>query len=134
MKVFYRPKSGDAKLKHLLIDSKEEPARRICHQIQFMESIAENLRITLFNNKTGQMFKEGDMVPENSFLEYTTAPIASDEAYLTLPTPQGDGASALGMATGRTPGGTATRAPPQQATAMPSNVTNIESFMVEEKR
>ena len=75
------------------------------------------------------------MIPENSFLEYTTAPIASDEAYLTLPTPvkQGEGATGLGMATGKTPGGTAIRAPPQQPTAMASNITNIETFMVEEK-
>lgn len=115
MKVYYRPKSGDTKLKHLPIDNKEEPAHRVCQKIQFMEGIAENLRITLFNNKTGSMFKDHELVPENSFLEYTTASISSEEAYLSLPTPAkpGDGVSAMRPgATAGMPGNPAIRAPP----------------------
>jgi hypothetical protein len=79
MKVFYKERSDEIKikLKALEIEQDQIPAHRVRQKIQFKEGVELNMIIKLYDNKTGQIFKDEDLVQKGAMLEYEAVPISS---------------------------------------------------------
>lgn len=77
MKIFYKPRHGDDKHKQIPLDKEAYAAHIIAEKIRFQEGIDHSLRLTLYDNKTGHIYREDEMIEKLSYLEYSTQPLTN---------------------------------------------------------
>ena len=71
MKVFYRKKAdAEIKLKPLPITSEKEAAFKVAFSIKVAEEIEDSMRVLIYDNKTGELYLDNDLIMRDSFLEY----------------------------------------------------------------
>ena len=68
-KVLYN-KKGESTINKLPIEGEKEYANRIAYYIKIAEDIDGPMKVLIFDNKTGLLFDDQDMIPKDSFLQY----------------------------------------------------------------
>eukprot|EP00347_Sterkiella_histriomuscorum_P012081 403369963 len=59
-------------LKRLPIENEQEPAFKIGYYIKVAENIDESLKVQIYDNKSGELYKDNDLIMKDSFLDFET--------------------------------------------------------------